>query len=240
MNFPNSNSTVKNEKIQFAANITHDLQNPLTGIKITAQALIKAHPYSADEERLLQNIVNTTNNMSKFITHILRMSKESNKEEAIATFSIHQLIMEVIEMVALSAEAKGLPIYLDVPKDMRITADRYRCFRILLNLVQNAVKYTEKGHISIRFAYQNDTVTLSVEDTGIGISKEKQADIFKCYAQLDAGFLHAEGIGLGLHLALLFAQQVGGEIAVKSKSKKGSTFIFSLPYPTGDKQNLSE
>jgi signal transduction histidine kinase len=240
MNFPNSNSTLKNEKIQFAANITHDLQNPIAGIKITAQALIKAYPYSKDEERLLQNIVNTTNNMSKFITHILRMSKESNKEESISTFSIYQLIIEVIGMVALSAEAKGLPINMDVPKNMMITADRYRCFRILLNLVQNAVKYTEKGQISIRFSYKNDSITLEVEDTGIGISKEKQADIFNCYMQLDAGFLHAEGIGLGLHLALLFAQQVGGEIAVKSKKNKGSTFSFSLPYPTGNQQNLPE
>ena len=232
--------SIENEKIQFAANITHDLQNPLTGIKITAQALIKAHPYSEDEERLLQNIVNTTNNMSKFITHILRMSKESNTEEAISTFSIRQLITSVIEIVSLSAEAKALPIYVDVSKDMMITADRYRCFRILLNLVQNAVKYTEKGQISIRFSYQNDTVTLAVEDTGIGISKEKQADIFKCYTQLNAGFLHAEGIGLGLHLALLFAQQVDGEIAVKSKRKKGSIFSFSLPYPTDSQQNLAE
>ena len=219
---------VENEKMQFAANITHDLRNPIAGIKATVEALIRTRSHSSDEERLLQNIINTTNHMTKLIDHVLQISKESNTEEAIYTFSLRQLIADVIEIISLSAEAKNLAIFVDVSKDLMITADRYRCFRILLNLVQNAIKYTETGHILIRFSSQNGFITLEVEDTGIGISKEKQSDIFKCYNQLETGLLHAGGIGLGLHLALLFAEQMNGKITVKSKQKKGSKFSFSF------------
>ena len=219
--------SIENEKIQFAANMTHDLRNPLAGIKITAQVL-KQHAHSPDDERLLQNIVNTTTHLSGIIDHILQMSKESGKEEAIASFSLSQLITEVIEIISLSAAAKNLTLYADLSNDIMVTADRYRCFRVLLNLVENAVKYTKKGHILIRYAVQDDNIMLEVEDTGIGMTKKQQAEIFKCYSQLETGSLRSEGIGLGLHLALLFAQQMGGKITVKSKKNKGSVFSFSL------------
>ena len=78
---------------------------------------------------------------------------------------------------------------------------------MLLNLVENAIKYTEKGYIIIRFSCEGEHIILSVEDTGIGISKDKQADIFNCYTQLESGSLLAQGVGLGLHLALVFAEQ---------------------------------
>ncbi|NNM59182.1 MAG: HAMP domain-containing histidine kinase [Legionellales bacterium] len=217
-----------NEKMQFAANITHDLLSPIAGIKSTAEVLINTHTHSSDEERLLKNIVNTTTQMTKFIDHVLKMSKESSTEEAIYTFSLRQLIADVIEIVSLSAEAKNLAIYIDASKDRVITADRYRCFRVLLNLVENAIKYTQKGHVLIRFTCENERIILDVEDTGIGISKEKQVDIFNCYTQLEAGSLLGEGIGLGLHLALLFAKQIGGEITIRSKKNKGSVFSFSF------------
>ncbi|MBY0545355.1 MAG: HAMP domain-containing histidine kinase [Gammaproteobacteria bacterium] len=219
---------LETEKMQFAANLTHDLRNPLAGIKTTAEVL-KAHVNNADDKRLLQNIVNTTNHLADIIDHILHMSKESSKEEAVYTFSLRQLISEVVEVVALSAEAKGLALFVDLSKDYFITADRYRCFRILLNLVENAVKYTEEGHILIRSSIQSSQVLLEVEDTGVGISEEKQIDIFNCYTQLERGTLRCHGIGLGLHLALCFAKQMGGDIDVKSQKNKGSTFSFSFP-----------
>ncbi|MBY0544975.1 MAG: HAMP domain-containing histidine kinase [Gammaproteobacteria bacterium] len=229
--------SVENEKMQFAANLTHDLRNPLAGIKTTAEVLEK-NSLNADDKRLLQNIVNTTTHLADIIDHILHMSKESSKEEAIYTFSLRQLISEVTEVVALSAEAKGLALYADLSKDYFITADRYRCFRILLNLVENAIKYTEEGHILIRSLVQDNQVLLEVEDTGIGISEEKQADIFDCYTQLETGSLHCNGIGLGLHLVLCFAKQIGGEISVKSQKSKGSTFSFSFPSLESQEEGL--
>ncbi|MBY0544195.1 MAG: HAMP domain-containing histidine kinase [Gammaproteobacteria bacterium] len=218
---------VVNEKLQFAANLTHDLRSPLSGIKTTAEVLKKSS-LDSDDRRLLQNIVNTTTHLAGIIDHILHMSKESSKEDVIYTFSLRQLMSEVVEVVALSAEAKGLALYADLTKDYFITADRYRCFRILLNLVENAVKYTQNGHVLIRSSLQSNLVMLEVEDTGIGISKAKQTDIFNCYTQLEAGSLHCSGIGLGLHLVLCFAKQMGGEVTVKSRKNKGSTFRFSF------------
>ncbi|MFN7096233.1 MAG: sensor histidine kinase [Gammaproteobacteria bacterium] len=220
--------SAEKEKIQFAANMTHDLRNPIAGIKIAAEVIMKKHIYDADEERLLQNIVKTSNKLDDIITHILKMSKESSAEEAICTFSLNQLITDVIDTVSLAAEAKNLILRADLLNDKIITADRFRCFRILLNLVENAVKYTEKGHIIIRGQHINGIITFQVEDTGIGISKKEQAEIFKCYTQLRKGYLNSKGIGLGLHLALVFARQMGGEITVKSKKYKGSTFSFSF------------
>ncbi|MBY0544168.1 MAG: HAMP domain-containing histidine kinase [Gammaproteobacteria bacterium] len=221
-------TSVENEKMQFAANLTHDLRSPLSGIRTTAEVL-KKNAHNADDQRLLQNIVNTTTHLADIIDHILHMSKESSKEDVIYTFSLRQLMSEVVEVVALSAEAKGLALYADLTKDYFITADRYRCFRILLNLVENAVKYTQKGHVLIRSTVKNDLVMLEVEDTGIGISKAKQVDIFNCYTQLESGSLHCNGIGLGLHLVLLFTKQMGGDVTVKSRKNKGSTFSFSFP-----------
>lgn len=228
--------SVNNENIQFAANITHDLRNPLAGIKITAQVL-KQHAHSSDDERLLQNIVNTTTHLSNIIDNILTMSKESSKEEAIYSFSLRELVTDVMQIVTLSVEAKKLGFYVDLSKDIIITGDRYRCFRILLNLVENAIKYTHRGHISLRYSLENNLVTVEIEDTGIGMTKKQQADIFKCYTQLESGSLASSGVGLGLHLVQLFTEQMGGKITVKSKIKKGSIFCFSLPYLTDSAQN---
>lgn len=220
-------STSENDKIQFMANVTHDLLNPLCGIQLTARMLQKTLT-NPEEQRLAENIAMATTHLSQTIDHILKMSKETNKEALIECFSLRRMVMDVVKTVSITADAKNIQIYVDFSKDYVVTADKYRCFRILLNLVENAIKYTEKGHILIRSLCEDGTITLAVEDTGIGISKEKQATIFNCYTQLDAGLLDCQGIGLGLHLALLFAQQMAGEITIKSRKNKGSTFSFSF------------
>ncbi len=220
-------STIENDKIQFMANVTHDLLNPLSGIRMTAR-MLKENLTNLEDRRLAENIAMATIHLSETIERILKMSKETSKEAVIERFSLRRVMIEVIKTVAISAEAKNLPIYLDFAKDYVVMADKYRCFRVLLNLVENAIKYTKKGHVLIHCLCEDEAITLVVEDTGIGISKEKQAAIFDCYAQLDAGLLDCQGIGLGLHLALLFAQQMGGEITVKSRKNKGSTFSFSF------------
>lgn len=228
--------SVENEKVQFAANMTHDLLNPLSGIRLTAELLQKKLT-DLNDQRLAKNIVTAANHLLKMVDHVLKMSRETDKELKICTFSLRELVSEVIGTVAITAEVKNIALNIDLPQDYIVTTDRNRCFRVLLNLVENAIKYTPKGHILIRSTCQNNVIRLDVEDTGIGISKEKQASIFCCYTQLEAGLLGSEGIGLGLHLVLLFAEQMGGKITVESKKNKGSTFSFSFKSLTNCKVN---
>ncbi|MFN7098574.1 MAG: sensor histidine kinase [Gammaproteobacteria bacterium] len=228
------NALEEAEKLQFAANLTHDLYNPIAGIKTAAQAIMLTRPHDADEERLLQHIVKTSNKLYDIIAHVLKMSKAVNEEEVICTFSLRQLIDEVVDTVLLSAEAKNLMLKVDLPSDISITTDNSRCYLILLNLVQNAIKYTRKGHVLIRGIKKENSIHIEVEDTGIGISKKNQKEIFKCYKQVKSGSLEMSGIGLGLHLSLQFAEQMSGEITIKSKKNKGSSFIFSFPLLSKD------
>lgn len=220
--------SVEDEKIQFAANMTHDLRNPLAGIKLSAEVLAK-QIHDPDGQQLIQNIVKTSQRLTEMVDYFLKMSRQSGKEECLISFSLRELINEVMDVVTPSAQAKSLTLCADVASDIMVTADRYRCFRVLLNLAENAIKYTQNGHVLIRSSSQGSQVTLEVEDTGIGIAKKYQQAIFTCYTQLQAGSLPTIGIGLGLHLAFLFAQQMEGKLTVKSKKNKGSTFSFSFP-----------
>jgi signal transduction histidine kinase len=119
------------------------------------------------------------------------------------------------------------------PSDLPIiNADKEKLLRILQNLVDNAIKFTSEGEVSIlaRSNPQNDVVEFAVADTGVGIAKEERATIFEMFRQVDnSGTRNFEGLGLGLFIAKRFAQLMGGDIVVVSESGRGSTFTVTLP-----------
>ncbi len=152
---------------------------------------------------------------------------ELNAEEV----DIHVVIEEVIELIRPQADAKGLALEMDVPRALPAAfADRARVRQVLVNLAANAVKFTERGSVTVAASTADGWVTLSVTDTGVGISPEAQAYIFDEFRQADSSTTRRYGgTGLGLAISKRLVGLHGGRIWVDSAMGVGSTFRFTLP-----------
>jgi len=146
---------------------------------------------------------------------------------------------EVVDDVAMAlrplAEAKGLTFEVTEPRDgITVNTDRRALSQIVINLTNNAIKYTEKGNVGIELRQRKDNghilTEINITDTGIGIRKEDQAKLFQAFTQLDATSTRRyEGTGLGLHLSQKLADLLGGRISFRSELGKGSVFTVGLP-----------
>jgi signal transduction histidine kinase len=146
--------------------------------------------------------------------------------------TLQPVIDEVAASLAPQIGQKGLQLIKDVPPEpIRLRSDRKKCYQILLNLLNNAVKFTERGSVTIACRRCADQVDVSVIDTGIGIKAENLPLLFEAFRQLDGSARRRyEGSGLGLHLCRRLAGLLGGEIRVESEFGKGSRFTLSLPW----------
>ena len=146
-------------------------------------------------------------------------------------FTIGEVVHDVIEHIRPLAAPKGLELEaeLDAP-EFEISSDRKKVYQVLLNLVGNAVKFTEKGKIRIATQCNGSNLAVSVSDTGIGIRKEQLGNLFQAFRQVDGSARRVyEGTGLGLYLCRRLLKLLGGEIHAESEFGKGSRFTFTLP-----------
>ncbi len=138
---------------------------------------------------------------------------------------------EVVKSYRLEAQSHGLELKYLEPKEKlskaRVDPDRIR--QVIENLVGNAINFTPRGHVYLRSREEKGMVTIEVEDTGVGISPKDQKQLFKKFSQIEAGSPLRKGSGLGLYICKMLVNEFGGDIWVKSKVGKGSTFYFSLP-----------
>ncbi|MFG6687775.1 tetratricopeptide repeat protein [Mariniflexile sp. HNIBRBA6329] len=221
-------------KDQFLANTSHELRTPLNGIIGLSESLKdgaagKLSPKAIDN---LDMIVNSGKRLSNLVNDILDFSKLKNKDlvlsfQPIDMYSITNLVLKVSSALA---KDKSLKLINAIPKDIPlVTADENRLQQILYNLIGNAIKFTEKGEVTIHAEESKEMLSISVSDTGIGIPEEKFADIFKSFEQVD-GSTEREygGTGLGLSVTKQLVELHGGTINVNSEVGKGSTFTFTL------------
>jgi len=222
-------------KSAFLATMSHELRTPLNSIigftGILHQGL--AGPLNDEQNKQLGMVQNSAQHLLELINDVLDISKiEAGQLEIVrGTFDLRRSLDKVVNLVLPMAEKKGLPIYLHMTDPINeFTGDQRRVEQILINLLNNAIKFTEMGEIRVSCSLYDSKVILLVSDTGIGIKPEDIETIFKPFRQIDAGLSRKyEGTGLGLSITRKLANMMGGEIQVKSEEGVGSTFSVILP-----------
>lgn len=230
-------------KTSFLSNMSHELRTPLNSVIALSGVLNRrlAKQIPAEEHSYLEVIERNGKHLLSLINDILDISRiESGKEEIeLSDIDLCDAINEVIQMMQPQADEKRLQFQKAAGDcKTRIKTDAIKVRHILQNLVGNAVKFTEKGSVSIAVEKTNNKVKVIVADTGIGISEEHKPHIFDEFRQADSGISRRYGgSGLGLSIAKKYANLLGGTISVKSTAGKGSTFILTLPI-IFSKQNI--
>ncbi|GEM_PF-6917086 len=223
-------------KSAFLANMSHELRTPLNSIIGFASLLLDRvdGDVNPDQEESLEKIVRNSHHLLQLINEVLDLSKiEAGKMEfRPEEFDFRDALQGVINIVApLAREKPGLSLTTAIPPDFpgAIWADRQKFKQILMNLLTNAIKYSEHGTIEVAAAEEPDRVVVSVSDQGIGIKPEQLPDVFKEFQQLEKPMGMAyDSIGLGLAISKRLVQLHGGDIWVESEPGRGSRFTFTL------------
>ncbi|MEL7833318.1 PAS domain S-box protein [Fodinibius sp. Rm-B-1B1-1] len=227
-------------KSQFVANMSHEIRTPMNSILGFAD-MMKELVDSDLEKEYIENIRKSGKNLLKLINDVLDLSKiEAGKKQVnIRPVDVARVVDEMKSMFALQAGDKGVEIRTNIADDLpaSLLIDEMKLRQILLNLVGNAVKFTEKGYVEIgvrvkKFDEIESMVTLEiyVKDTGMGITKGKQETIFHEFEQEDETIADKfGGTGLGLSISNRLARLMDGTVKVESERGKGSTFILTIP-----------
>jgi signal transduction histidine kinase/CheY-like chemotaxis protein len=229
--------TANEAKSQFLANMSHEIRTPMNGILGMAQLLL-ATQLTDKQRRLTDNLHHSGTALLGIINSILDYSKiEAGKLELEQIeFNLRETIEQAVELFASPAEKKGLDLTYSLPADIptRAIGDPVRLRQILLNLVGNAIKFTQRGEVTvwIRLLEQNPqylTLKCAVTDTGIGIAPEAQAMLFTPFTQADGSTTRKfGGTGLGLVIVKQLVRLMGGQIGITSMPELGSIFWFTL------------
>lgn len=222
-------------KSAFLATMSHELRTPLNSIigftGILLQKLVG--PLSDEQEKQLKMVQGSARHLLDLINDVLDISKIEAGEIEIReeSFTFDEAIQKSIDKIMPLAEKKGLSINCDLHSGgLLLVSDRRRVEQVLLNLLSNAVKFTDQGRIDIQTRVEDQMITTSVSDSGIGIKKEDLDGLFIPFKQVDSGLTRQyEGTGLGLSICKRIVELLGGKIWVESEWGRGSTFRFTLP-----------
>lgn len=236
-------------KSDFLANMSHELRTPLNSvIGFTVRLLKKSDEFSQRQLSALNAIERNGKHLLAMINDILDLSKmEANKlEMRFEIVNIHTLCEEVIHQLRPSAEERSLDIIYEknTTESLNITTDPIRLTQVLINLLSNSIKYTEKGWVKINVEVdsKNRQLTIHIEDTGIGIKEEDMERLFQRFEQFDADtrFKIGHGTGLGLAIVDNISRLLGASISAKSEERKGSTFSVKLPFEPPQQSTLTQ
>ena len=225
------------EKIRqdFVANVSHELRTPLTTIKGYAETLLEGALKEDQAFQFVQVIKRHTDRLTKIVEDLLMLSRIETKEFQLKMEAIplRDFIDDVVEFVKEPAEKKKISLSRnEIPSSLAVQADCGYLEQILINLLENSIKYTPEGGKVIISAIEKDSkdIQFSIEDNGIGIPKEDLSRIFERFYRVDKGrSKELGGTGLGLSIVKHLVQAHGGKVWVESQPGKGSTFYFTLP-----------
>jgi PAS domain S-box-containing protein len=222
-------------KSAFLATMSHELRTPLNSIigftGILLQKLVGS--LNPEQEKQLKMVQVSANHLLELINDVLDISKiEADQIDIFPElFDMGTAVRRSVEKINPMAEKKGLVVTTVInPEIIMVYSDRRRVEQILINLLNNAVKFTEHGNINIQCTIEDENVITQVTDSGIGIKHEDIEDLFKPFQQIQTGISRQyEGTGLGLSICKRLVELLGGKIWVESEWGKGSTFRFKLP-----------
>ena len=222
-------------KSTFLANMSHELRTPLNGILGYAQILHRNPGLNEQQREGVEIIQKSGDYLLTIINDVLDLAKiESSRIELHPVeFSLAECLHGLAELFRMRAEQKGIAFLHEClsPLPAGVRADEKRLRQILINLLANAVKFTEQGGVSLKVGYQGGRVRFQVEDTGIGIREAELPHIFEPFRQVGDQRYRAEGTGLGLSITRQLVALMGGELHVSSEPGRGSLFWFTLALP---------
>jgi len=220
-------------KDQFLAAMSHEIRTPMNGVLGMAESLAETKLDLGQRDQL-QIMTRSVESLLNLINDILDYSKitAGNMSLESSTFNLKQVLEDIHQLLSTSAENQGLGMSLDYDDDMptHFLGDQLRVRQVMLNLVGNAIKFTEEGAVEIRCRIKDGAVQLRVTDTGVGIPEKRLDDIFNLFEQVDNSTSRQYGgTGLGLAISRQLVDLMAGSIKVSSQKGKGSVFTVSLP-----------
>lgn len=233
-------------KTQFLSVVSHELRTPLTPMKAQLQMNLAGYfgVVTEKQKTSLEMILRNTQRLDRLIGDVLDISKleagvmKFDKDKA----SINEVVKNAIETMRQKAEDKNIELNLKEEKIEDIIIDTDRITQVVINLVNNAIKFTNPGGIINVDVSKSDTnAIVKIKDTGIGIKKEDQEKLFRPFVQVDSTYTRKfEGSGLGLSICKGIINSHGGKIWIESESGKGSTFQFTIPlkYEKNEKRSV--
>jgi signal transduction histidine kinase/CheY-like chemotaxis protein len=226
-------------KGEFLATMSHEIRTPLNGIVPMLDLLLHAGSLAPDHRELVRTAYASSHQLLRIVDDILDYSKlEADRLELESTtFNLRELLETVVQLMERPAEAKGLRLHLHIDPSVRlpVRGDPVRLRQVLGNLISNAVKFTERGSVTVNVSRIGESTAqhqlrFEVRDTGIGIAPEAQARLFQAFSQADASTTRLYGgTGLGLAICRRIVDLMGGRIGVQSEPGRGATFRFDIP-----------
>jgi signal transduction histidine kinase len=224
-------------KSEFISIASHQLRTPLTAIKgYISMILEEAYGKLPEKSRRpMENVYNSAERLIKLINDILNVTKieTGRMEMSVERASPEDIILSVLEELKIKAKEKNLYLNFEEPAEPfpKLLIDRDKIRQVVLNIIDNAIRYTQKGGVTIKLKTENEKLKIIVSDTGEGMTKDDLAKLFESFSRATAGSrFYSEGAGLGLYIARRFVEMHKGRIWATSEGKdKGSTFYIELP-----------
>lgn len=236
---------VERMRSEFVSTASHELRTPITAISGYVELAMNDKVCKVDDKakEYLTKAFKTTTSMSELIKNLLVVTKIEDRkiEYHITNFPVKDLADEVIEVFSGKAKEKNVELRFDsnlnltvkgkvIGRSLNVRADREQIREVLNNLVENAIKFTSNGEITVSISYDNDFATVCVKDSGVGIPESGQKHLFEKFYQVDnSATREVGGTGLGLYITRSIIEAFGGRIWVESIEGQGSQFFFTIP-----------